>query len=161
MREDEKIAVLMTTDLDYYKDILQWGAIIFGHNFPVTDAILIETFYYWMGKFPISKYTKVVGMFFLGFFKEFPRVSGYFEPPVFVPKQDEVKFEIDHDKPFLSESVGLTDNEFRKINITPEFRILDEVLTWIKKDYTLEQMCVLAYQAGVYFFRVKNSGSTH
>ena len=148
-QELEKLVLIMNNDLALYKDVIQWGAVIFGHGPPVPDTLIIESFYYWLTKIPVSNPARIVGMFFLGMFKDFPSFPFYFEPPTYIINQDATPFKINHESTFIEESVNLTSRDISKLNVTTDFKIVNEVVGWIKSGYEFEQMCVLAYLAGI------------
>jgi len=155
--EVENLELILSSDLGLYRDIIQWGAILFSHNLTnAPDSVLIEMYYEWLGKIPISNSTRAVSNFFLGFCRELPMAPiNFFDAPIYINKQDEGKIKFNHESPFLSESVGLTQHDvadLREID-AKNFNIVNKACKWFREGRTLEQVCVLSYLAGLGFYK--------
>ena len=155
MRYDQ----ILSADLSLYRDIIQWSAVLFSYNLSgVPDSVLIELYYKWLGKLPISEQARAASVFFLGLSRgQQYSLSNFFEEPVFVKKQDERKLEFDHNSPFLSESVGLTQQDIAEvldIDVN-SFSLVDTAKKWFEEGRTLEQVCVLAFLCGESYFKAQ------
>ncbi|MCD6148997.1 hypothetical protein J7J18_06525 [bacterium] len=150
---------ILSADLSLYRDIIQWSAVLFSYNLPgVPDSVLIELYYKWLGKLPISKQARAASAFFLGLSRgQQYSLGSFFEEPVFIKKQDERNLELNHNSPFLSESAGLSQQDITEvfdIDVN-SFCLVDVVKKWFEEGKTLEQICVLSFLCGESYFKAR------